>query len=283
MAKFILTGFGDEIDGALDVQMDVMEKLGIHYIETRGIDGKNIADYTPAEAKKVKERMGVRGFGVSALGSPMGKIGIEDDFAPHLAQFKNLLDVAHAMHAPAIRLFSFFIPENKDAALYRDEVMARLLKFSEAAKGSGVMLLHENEKHIYGDTPERCLDILKTFEGEIYCTYDPSNFVQCDVDNQKAFEMLAPYIRYMHIKDSVYTNSRAVADKGFDTVSDAHRPAGEGDGKVEWILSQLVKADFSGFASIEPHLSNNHNIPGTGADKFTAAANALNQLISKVM
>ena len=44
MAEFILTGFGDEIDAALDVQMDVMEKLDIHYIETRGIDGKNIAD-----------------------------------------------------------------------------------------------------------------------------------------------------------------------------------------------------------------------------------------------
>lgn len=283
MAKFILTGFGDEIAPELDTQMEVMAGLSIHYIETRGIDGKSIADFTPEEAKSIYARMQAKGFGVSALGSPMGKIGIEDEFAPHLEQFRRLLSVADAMHTAYIRMFSFYIPENKDAALYRDEVMERLSRFVEAAKGSGITLLHENEKRIYGDTPERCLDILKTFEGQILCTYDPSNFVQCGVDNKSAYAMLAPYIRYLHVKDSVYTNGSEVADKGFAVVSDAHRPAGQGDGQVEWILRQLAAADYEGFASIEPHLSNNHNIPGTGADKFTAAANALKSLLAKVL
>lgn len=282
MAEFILTGFGDEIDPMLDKQMEVMDALDIHYIETRVIDTKNISKFTPEEAKEVYARMADKGFGVSALGTPFGKIGIKDEFAPHLEEFKRSIEVAHEMHTKYIRMFSFYIPEGDDPAIYKDEVFARLAAFVEANKGSGVQLLHENEKFIYGDEPQRCLEILKAFPGEILCTYDPSNFVQCGVDNREAFAMLKDYITYMHIKDSVYTEKKAKLDTGNNGVSDAHRPAGQGDGQLRYILSELVKMNFKGFASIEPHLSNNNNIPGTGADKFTVAANALKGLIAEV-
>lgn len=282
MAKFTLTGFADEIDPALSVQMDVLDRLDIHYIETRGIDGKNISEYTPAEAKTIYARLKDRGFAVSALGSPIGKIGVNDPFAPHLDNFRRLIDVAHELDTRYIRMFSFYTPQGEDPAACRDEVMQRLSALVEANRGSGVTLLHENEKAIYGDTPERCLDILKTFDGEILCTYDPSNFVQCGVDNEAAFRMLAPYVRYLHVKDSVYVNNSERVDHGFENVSDAHRPAGQGDGKVAWILLQLAQSGYEGFASIEPHLSNNPNVPGTGADKFAAAATALRGLLAKL-
>ena len=282
MAKFTLTGFADEIDPALSVQMDVLDRLDIHYIETRGIDGKNISDYTPAEAKTIHARLADRGFAVSALGSPIGKIGVTDPFAPHLDNFRRLIDVAHELDTRYIRMFSFYTPQGEDPAAYRDEVMQRLSAIVSANRGSGVTLLHENEKAIYGDTPERCLDILQTFDGEILCTYDPSNFVQCGVDNEKAYNLLAPYVRYLHVKDSVYVHNSERVDHGFENVSDAHRPAGQGDGKVAWILSQLAQSGYEGFASIEPHLSNNPNVPGTGADKFAAAAAALRGLLAKL-
>ena len=282
MAKFTLTGFADEIDPALSVQMDVLDRLDIHYIETRGIDGKNISEYTPAEAKTIHARLKDRGFAVSALGSPIGKIGVNDPFVPHLDNFRRLIDVAHELDTRYIRMFSFYTPQGEDPDACRDEVMQRLSALVGANRGSGVTLLHENEKAIYGDTPERCLDILQTFDGKILCTYDPSNFVQCGVDNEAAFRMLAPYVRYLHVKDSVYVHNSERVDHGFENVSDAHRPAGQGDGKVAWILSQLAQSGYEGFASIEPHLSNNPNVPGTGADKFAAAAAALRGLLAKL-
>ena len=280
MAVFLLTGFGDEIADSLDAQMETMEKLDIHCIETRGIDGRNIADFTPKEAGAVLARMRARGFAVSALGSPIGKIGIRDPFAPHLDSFRNLLDVARAMETKYIRLFSFYIPEGEDPKTYRDEVLERLLRLTEAARGSGITLLHENEKRIYGDVPERCLEILTAFPGEIYATYDPSNFVQCGVQNREAFELLRPYVRYLHVKDSVYTEESAYLDRGFEKVSDAHRPAGLGDGELPWILSQLKEMDYRGFASLEPHLTGGDFVPGTNAEKFCAAANALKGLLA---
>ena len=140
MAKFTLTGFADEIDPALSVQMDVLDRLDIHYIETRGIDGKNISDYTPAEAKTIHARLADRGFAVSALGSPIGKIGVNDPFAPHLDNFRRLIDVAHELDTRYIRMFSFYTPQGEDPAACRDEVMQRLSALVEANRGSGVTL-----------------------------------------------------------------------------------------------------------------------------------------------
>jgi len=284
MSKFILTAFGDEIGDDLDLQMDVLEAHGIKYIEFRAADGKGVADYTLEEARKLKERLDARGFKISAIGSPIGKIYITEDFEPHLAKFKHVMEIAKILETRYIRLFSFFIPEGEDPAAYRDEVMKRMAAFVEAAKGSGLILLHENEKHIYGDIPERCRDIFNTIQSDIlWGIYDPSNFVQCHVKNYPhAFNMLKDRIVYMHIKDSVYSNEKAVLDKGFDTVSDKHRPAGYGDGNLEEIVRELHRAGFEGFFSIEPHLSNNDAIPGGGPEKFAVACNAIKELIARV-
>ncbi|HAA24848.1 MAG TPA: xylose isomerase, partial [Ruminiclostridium sp.] len=46
----------------------------------------------------------------------------------------------------------------------------------------GIILAHENEKGIYGDTPERCVDIIKSMNCDyVRAVFDPANFIQCDV------------------------------------------------------------------------------------------------------
>ena len=47
-----------------------------------------------------------------------------------------------------IRLFSFYKSKDKQPEEYRDEVMRRLEQFVAAAKGSNIILCHENEKGI---------------------------------------------------------------------------------------------------------------------------------------
>lgn len=114
----------------------------------------------------------------------------------------------------------------------------------DEAKRRGLVLLHENEKHIYGDTPERCLDLMQEFYGEHFqATFDPANFVQCQVNvYPHAYDLLASYIAYMHIKDAHLTD-------GTVTV------AGRGDGGVKEVLSRLSEENFEGFLSLEPHLT----------------------------
>lgn len=278
--EFIISGFADEIDANLNVQMDVLDQLEIKYIEMRGVNGKNLTDYTLNEVKEIKKQLDQRGFRLSAVGSPIGKIGINDDFAPHLEKFRHTLKIAEVMDTKYIRMFSFFIPKGEDPAQYRDEVLNRWRAFLEAAEGTDITLLHENEKDIYGDTPERCLDLVESLNNESFrLTFDPANFVQCDVEvYPKAFDMLKDHIEYMHIKDAL---------------SDGHQvvPSGQGDGKIKEVLDALREMGYQGFLSLEPHLGNfvgfadlepgtvGSDMPEGGAKQFSVAVHALRQLL----
>ena len=158
------------------------------------------------EAEEAPRRLHDAGLALSALGSPIGKVDIAAPFAPHMDLFRHTLDLAEAMQAPYIRIFSFFMPQGEDPAHYRSQVMDRMSAFAEEAEGRPVTLLHENEKEIYGDIPERCLDILQAVRSsKLRATYDFSNFVQCGCDNMKAWRLLQDEVVYFHLKDSVYS------------------------------------------------------------------------------
>lgn len=267
MSNFIISAFADEINMDLNIQMAVLQKHGIEFIEMRGVDGKSIVDHSLDEVKKIKKRLDEKGFKISAIGSPIGKIKITDDFGPHLELFKHTIEIAKILETKYIRMFSFFIPQGEDPSIYRDVVMNRWTQFIEAAKGSDLILLHENEKEIYGDTPERCLDILKTMDCPyLKAIFDPANFVQCDVNPYpEAFNMLKDYVIYYHIKDAVF--------------SDHHvEPAGQGEGKLEEIIKAINKENYVGFLSIEPHLDGS-SLPGGGPEKFAVAFNSLDKIL----
>lgn len=280
MYKFILSAFSDEIDSDLKVQMDVLDQHNIKHIEMRGVNGSSLVSYTLDQVKEIKRQLDKRGFKVSAIGSPIGKIKITDEFEPHLELFKHTLEIARILETSYIRMFSFFIPQGEDPSIYRDEVIKRWIAFIEAARGTDVILLHENEKDIYGDTPERCLDLMKTLNCDfVKMTFDPANFVQCDVDTYpNAFNMLKDYIVYMHIKDALFNNHQVV-------------PAGQGDGNVKEILTELKAMNYQGFLSIEPHLGNfvgfaaletgtiGADLPEGGQKQFAIATHAIKSLL----
>lgn len=176
--NIVLSGFADEIDPSLDEQIRVLKKLGMNHIEMRGVNGKGLVEYTLEEAKEIKKRLDAEGFALSSVGSPIGKIKITV-ISSLIWNYTNIhVDLAHLMEAKYIRMFSFFMPEGcEDYSPYKDEVMARLGKFVDYAKANDIILLHENEKDIYGDVASRCLEIQKNF----YCdhfkaVFDFANF-----------------------------------------------------------------------------------------------------------
>lgn len=280
MSQFILSAFADESGDALSQQIRALKKNDISCIEFRAANGKNISKYTLDEAAEAAQLLSDNGISFSAIGSPCGKVFINDDLDAHLDEFKHVVDIAQEVGAPYIRMFSFFMPDGEDPALYRGKVIDELGRMVDAAEGSGITLLHENEKGIYGDIPERCLDILSAINSPMLrATYDFSNFVQCGADNDKAFAMLRPYIEYVHMKDSVYSDGPAMRDMGREVTGNVHRPVGLGDGKVETILTALWKEGFEGFLSIEPHLGEEY---GTPAERFDVAATAVRTLLDKI-
>lgn len=238
MRDINIYAFADEASAMIDEQIVAMKRNNLRGIEIRNVDGTNISDITVQKAKEVKSKFDDNGLVVWSIGSPIGKININDDFEPHLEKFKHTLEVADILGAKNIRLFSFYMPENEKPDIYKDKVIERLGRFIEIAENSNINLCHENEKGIYGDTPERCLEIFKALP-KIKGIFDPANFVQCKIDTLNAWEMLKDYIYYMHIKD-------AKAD-GFIV------PAGNGAGNIKKISEDFISRGGRDF-TMEPHL-----------------------------
>jgi len=268
---FVLSGFADEISADLDVQLDVLENLGIDHLELRGVWGKNVLSLSDDETSTVKSELDQRGIKVSAIGSPIGKIEIDDPFEPHLDDFRRAMDLAEYFDCQYIRMFSFFVPEGR-ADDYRSQVMERLSALVAEVEGRPLVLLHENERHIYGDIPRRCLDILQTIASpQMRLTFDPANFVMCGVRPfSEGYDLLKDYIQYVHIKDAIMAENRVV-------------PAGEGDGEVGELLRALKERDYDGFLSLEPHLVVAGQSTGfTGPELFGVAVRALRGLLKGI-
>lgn len=267
-----LSAFADEIADDLKEQMDVLEKEKIKHIAFRAAWGTNVLKLSEDQLQKAKEMMGRRGFRVSSIGSPIGKVGILDDFTAHLEDFRKIIRATKLLGTNYIRIFSFYIPQGEEPARHRNEVMRRIGEMVKIAEKESLILLHENEKDIYGDTGERCKDILQTVRSRnLRAAYDPANFVQI---GQRPFThcypLLKSYIEYVHVKDAKLSDKSIV-------------PAGKGDGEVVEFFREMKRINYNGFASLEPHLMVAGQRSGfTGPDLFHTAAQALRDILEKV-
>lgn len=243
MEHIILSGFSDEIAPELDLQLAAIREWGLSHIELRAADGVNVSDFSTEKGKEVKNKLAGAGVSVSSIGSPIGKIGIEEDFAPHLEKLKRTLEIQKELGAPYLRMFSFYIPQGRAPEDFREEVLDRMGRMVEEAAAWDSVLLHENEKGIYGDNASRCKELLEAFYGPHFkAVFDFANFVQVGQETLPAYELLKPYVEYVHVKDAQWGTGAVV-------------PAGQGDGHVKEILTDLIGGGWKGFLSLEPHLT----------------------------
>lgn len=242
MSKFTISGFYDEVSTDLSAQIDEIKKLGESYLCPRSVDGKNIADYTAEEfAKYVKPILDKNEIKFSSIGSPIGKIDIDDEvgFESQKKKLAELVKIAQMMDCKYIRAFSFYYGDRNPDTIF-DKVLEKTKQFVEIVKGSGVKFMHENEKLIYGDVPERVLKLYNAIDDEdfVLC-FDASNYVQCDVNPQEAFDMLKDLTVYYHIKDCSEFKVEV--------------PVGTGKGCYDYIFAQLKERNYEGFVTMEPH------------------------------
>lgn len=271
-----ITGFADEISKDLDEQIELLNKLGIKFVEFRSAWGTKVLDLTQEQLEAAKSKFDAAGIQISSVGSDLGKIFITDPFDAHLERTRHGVEVANFFGAKYIRMFSFFMPEGEDPAQYREEVMSRTKKMVELAEQGGVTLLHENEKDVYGDIPSRVLDLMTTINSANYrAIIDPANFVQCGYKPvDEAWPILKNYIEYIHCKDALTPNSNE--DLG-EVV-----PSGQGHGQFPELIQQLKSSNYSGFLSIEPHLGDFDAFGGLcGPDLWTTAHTALIKLLNE--
>ncbi|MBD8061898.1 sugar phosphate isomerase/epimerase family protein [Oceanitalea stevensii] len=264
-----LSGFSDEISPDFQEQCAVASRLGLRYIELRSAWGTNVLDLDDDQLATAARMLADHGLQVSSIGSPIGKVHLDDDAAAHLGRMRRAAHVAQTLGAPYIRIFSFFMRPGTDPDTCRDEVVDRLGELVDVVAGSDVTLVHENEKEIFGDVPRRCADMARALDSPHFgLAWDPANYVQVGVRPfTEAYELLRPHTRYVQIKDAL---------RGSGTVV----KAGEGDGEIAQTLSALRADGYDGFFSLEPHLAAGHSMGGfSGPELFGEALRAFTDLL----
>lgn len=269
-----ITGFADEIAKDLDEQIELLTKLNIRFVEFRSAWGTKVLDLTQEQLELAKSKLDAAGIKLSSVGSDLGKIFITDPFDAHLERAKHGVEVANFFGARYIRMFSFFIPEGEDPTQYREEVIRRTRAMVELAEAGGITLLHENEKDIYGDIPERVVDLMTTINSANYrAIIDPANYVQCGYKPfDDAYPMVRQYTDYIHCKDAL----SPTAENPLGEIV----PSGEGDGQFPQLIAGLRDSGYQGFLSIEPHLGDFDAFGGLcGPELWTTAHTALVKLL----
>jgi sugar phosphate isomerase/epimerase len=266
-----LSAFADEISQDPLEQIEVLSQHGIRHIEFRAIHGTNVLDLTDAQHEEFRALLHARGFGLSALGSPVGKIKITDPFEPHMERFARALELAKFYETPRIRIFSFYIPVGDDPQAHRAEVMRRMAEIARRALEHGVTLMLENEKAIYGDTAARVLDLLQTVNSPALAhAFDPANYLEVHQPVDAAWTMLRPRVAHFHVKDYSLKQHKNV-------------PAGQGDGEIPRLIADAVAHGYDGFCVLEPHLVIAEQSYGfTGPERFGDAARALKSALDQL-
>jgi 3-dehydroshikimate dehydratase len=269
---FTLSAFADEISPDPQVQIDILKHCGVRFIEFRSIHKTNVLNLTDAQIAEFKALLDKAGFKVSAIGSPIGKVRVDEPFEPHLEKFRRAIHLCRVFNTPNIRIFSYYPPEEFDGnwAPYRDAVMDRMRKKVQIAEREEIQLFHENEHRIYGDSPERLADLFNTIQSKAFkAAFDPANFIFCGYDVMKGWQVCKPHTAHFHIKDW--------------TAGEEHgRIAGQGQGQIPAIIADAVKMDYKGFATLEPHLLGGGPTGGvTGPELFPQAVAAFRAIVDK--
>ena len=266
----VLSGFGDEISPEIATQIEVMGRLGIGHIELRGAQGKGVLDHNEKERMEIKRALDEAEFGVSAIGSPIGKVDVRSSFEDELERFGRALDAALFYGTRYIRVFSYYVPEGEDPWIYEKDVLKRMSVKAELAGERELVLLHENESRIFGESPDRCLRILEGVNSPaLKGIFDPSNFLHRGYETYPdAWELLREHIVYFHVKDC-------------DRKAGITVPAGQGDAGFVEILKDAHERGFDGFLSLEPHLGKGRFESMDKPERFERAAAAIREVADR--
>jgi sugar phosphate isomerase/epimerase len=263
-----LAAFADEISPDIDEQIRVCLENGVKLIELRGVAGKNVLDFDDALCAQIKAKLTAGKMGIAAIGSPIGKVKITDAWEPHFERFKKAVKLAEFFDAPLIRIFSFYPAEDGGLVYsHRDEVMRRMKAMAAYVENRNVVLVHENEGHIYGEMGKECVDLLKTVNSpKLKNCFDFANYVVAGQNPMCCWGMLKPWLAHIHVKDALYEGGRIT-------------PAGEGDGSVARLLEDAWKSGYRGFLTLEPHLAHAGQFAGfSGPELFKVAVDALKKI-----
>lgn len=280
--QWTLSAFTDEAGGECQTQIEAAQRAGLSRIDLRGVDGHNISVLPLENAQNVKKQLDAAGISIQMFGSPIGKIDIADDLETDLQKLRHLGELAPVLGCSWVRIFSFYNKNGASHADWQSQSLDRLTQLRDHAQKLGLVLFHENERHIFGDLVADVQTLAQLRNAHFKTIFDFDNFNQSGENVWEAWQTLADVTDAIHLKDS--------------TTGNMHVPVGQGNGQIPEILADALKRGWSGPLAIEPHLSHSGAVAATGPsgtvnqaygkmpapESFHLAASAATQMLNQI-
>jgi len=174
-----------------------------------------------------------------------GGIAPDEYWEQNQELFLGAADVTVKLGVKYLSMHAGFIDESDVA--YAEKFYERITSLADAAKEKKIMLLLE--------TGQETSEALKKFLEElnhpaIAVNCDPANMILYDKSNPiEALEVLAPWIKHIHIKDANRTTKPGTWG--------AEVPWGDGQVQTDAFLNTLEKIGFNGTLAIEREAGDN--------------------------
>ena len=280
--NWTLSAFADEAGTSADQQINALLRAGLRFIDIRNIDGYNITELPIEQAKIVKSKLDDKGIQTQMLGSPIGKIQVDDELLLDIDKLNHLGEMAPIFGCGAVRMFSYYNKSELDHDEWQKLTLERLATLRDRAEKMGLILYHENERHIFGDLTADVETLADLRNESFKLIFDFDNYQQSGEDVWATWQRLRDRTDAIHLKDSTQDNM--------------HVPVGQGNGQVEKILADAVKTGWSGPLTLEPHLTHSKSVVSTGPsgqqnqaysamepnESFHIAAETAKELLEKV-
>ena len=263
MHGVMMSGFADEAGVDIDTQVNAIKELGWQWIELRNVNGTSISSIDDAAFEKVVDALTRAHVAVSCIGSTIANWGcdVRDPFEETIALIERTIPRMKRLNVDKVRIMSYkIIPERPASDQLVDERIKRLREIVARFEDHGIRALHENCANYGGLGWPYTLELIEAVPGlgVLFDTANPAT----SADHSKSapyprqsswefYEKLRDRIEYVHVKDGVFLE--AVPGATFDKAR--YTWPGEGSGDVRKIVVDLLRHDYQGFFSIEPHLS----------------------------
>ncbi|HRX78809.1 MAG TPA: TIM barrel protein [Pirellulaceae bacterium] len=312
----ILTGFADEAANQKEAtqQFSAFAAMGLQYYTIRFIDAgkgvKNVMQLTKSEITYIRHLEDEYGLNVSSLGSPIGKVKLQDvddgshnKFIPFAKYLKNdvqkACELAHAFETKLIRGFSFYHPRGTDASEHIPQVVDQLGQIAEACHRSDLIFGLEIEANLVGQSGALLAEIYsKVNHPALMLIFDAGNITSMGNAPHEVFQQYSDMkkgIGWMHIKDYKHPGPIEKVGHVDEAALKNFVPADIGDSGHEAILAdfreaipalqrKLKKRGIPGvFLDLEPHVKGGGQFGGfSGPDGMAVALRGLCRVLDYV-
>ncbi len=253
-----LTGFADEAATDIDGQIKATRELGWTHIESRNIDGENIHDIPDKTFDRVAARLEEAGVRINCFGSTIANWGksILEPMDRSLDEARRAIPRMQRLGTKLIRIMSFAVLKDRDPEdQMESERFRRVRELHRLFTDAGLTPVHENCMNYGGMGWTYTQRLLENVPG-LKLVFDTGNPVFTpDYARGKPYPRQSAWDFYRHVRDRIaYVHIK----DGFwndDTQQTTFTHAGDGQGEVRRILTDLFERGYDGGISIEPHLA----------------------------